>query len=794
MDTGLHFDAFGGNCFHPAVDRDALHIQLNSRPAGGEGAIALLNDPLGMLHAHEASEQQFSSAFENAPIGMSLIAPDATRLRVNRAFCRMLGYTEAELLARTLHDITHPEDVAEDVRQREALLAGEKDVYAREKRYVHKDGRILWGSVTCSLVRDAMGQPLHFIAQVQDITERKRAEQALRESNERFRSLTMLSSDWYWEQDEQFRFKAFSGDAGSGQLRPDQVLAFGKRRWELDLRPLSMTWEQHRAILEAHQPFRDFQYMRVVGKQPPRYITSSGEPIFDAQGCFKGYRGTARDITEAKLAEQRLRETQALLQMAAQIGRLGAWYWEVGQPRVYWSGEVCAIHEVKPGFAPTPQEAVDFFAPEYQESMRAVVLACARKGTQFDVEAQIVTFKGRRVWVRVICEPEWDAQGNVRRIQGACQDISESKSTAEQARLLAEQLTNTLESLTDAFFTVDRSWRFTYLNAEAERMLRSSREQLLGKVVWDELPQFRGTVIQDHLERAMTQNVTVQFEEEYAPTGTWVQVKAFPSRQGLAIDVKDVTERIGAQREILRLNAELEERVHQRTAQLEAANKELEAFSYSIAHDLRAPLSSIDGFSQMLDQAAGSGLPDRCRHYLARIRAGVRQMSELTDGLLSLANFSRTSLRMENVDLAAMARTALAACRERFPDRHVDVHVQDALPARGDPRLLQQVMGNLVGNAWKFTGRTMRARIEVGSCTTEDGRTAYFVRDNGAGFDMAYASRMFEAFQRMHSAAEFEGTGIGLAIVQKIILRHNGRIWAESAPGQGATFYFTLNA
>lgn len=777
------------------MDRDALHIQLNSRSPGGEGAIALLNHSLGVPLVHEASEQQFSSAFENAPIGMSLIAPDATRLRVNRAFCRMLGYTEAELLARTLHDITHPDDVAEDVRERKSLLAGEKDVYAREKRYIHKDGRILWGSVTCSLVRDATGEPLHFIAQVQDITERKRAEQALRESEERFRSLTMLSSDWYWEQDGQFCFTSFSGDASSASWRPDQIKAIGKRRWELEgLEPVGSTWDEHRAVLEAHQPFRDFQYMRVLGKGNVRFVSSSGEPIFDASGRFKGYRGTARDITESKLAQQRLQDTQALLHMAAQIGRLGAWYWEVGQPRVYWSGEVCAIHEVKPGFAPTPQQAVAFFAPEYQESMRAVVLACARRGTQFDVEAQIVTAKGRRVWVRVICEPEWDAKGKVRRIQGACQDISETKSTAEQARLMAEQLTTTLESLTDAFFTVDRSWRFTYLNGEAERMLRSPREQLLGKVVWDELPQFRGTRIQDHLERAMAQDVTVQFEEEYAPTGTWVQVKAFPSTQGLAIDVKDVTGRIGAQREILRLNAELEERVRQRTAQLEAANKELEAFSYSIAHDLRAPLSSIDGFSQMLDQAAGDGLPGRCRHYLARIRAGVRQMSELTDGLLSLANFSRTSLRTEDVDLAAMARAALAACKERSPERQCDVQVQAKLPARGDPRLLQQVMGNLVGNAWKFTGRTMRARIEVGSCTTEDGATAYFVRDNGAGFDMAYASRMFEAFQRMHSAAEFEGTGIGLAIVQKIILRHNGRIWAESAPGQGATFYFTLDA
>jgi light-regulated signal transduction histidine kinase (bacteriophytochrome) len=266
----------------------------------------------------------------------------------------------------------------------------------------------------------------------------------------------------------------------------------------------------------------------------------------------------------------------------------------------------------------------------------------------------------------------------------------------------------------------------------------------------------------------------------------------FPSKQGLAIDVKDITDRVEAHGEVLRLNAELEQRVKDRTAQLEAANKELEAFSYSIAHDLRAPLSSIDGFSQMLEQAAGSELGERCRHYLKRIRAGVRQMGELTDGLLSLASLSRASLRSEPVDLAALARTAAAACRERAPTRNADIEVAAALPVRGDPRLLAQVMGNLVGNAWKFTSRIECARIEIGAVAGDEGEAVYFVRDNGAGFDMAYASRMFEPFQRMHSAAEFDGTGVGLAIVHGVVARHGGRIWAESAPGRGATFYFTL--
>jgi PAS domain S-box-containing protein len=497
-------------------------------------------------------------------------------------------------------------------------------------------------------------------------------------------------------------------------------------------------------------------------------------------------------ITASTLAEQRLRDTQALLGMAAQLGRLGAWVYDVGQPRVTWSEEVCAIHEVKQGFMPTSEEAVAFFTPQYQDQMRRTLKACLRDGSPFDVEAQLITAKGRRIWVRVIGEAEWDAQGKVRRLQGACQDISESKRVIDDARLMGEQLTTTLESLTDAFFTVDRGWRFTYINGEAERLLRRARADLLGKVVWAEFPVAVGTPFKALYEQALAQNTAVQAEEYYAALDVWVQVKVYPSPQGLAVYIKDVTERVTQQREILRLNAELEERVKQRTAQLEAANKELEAFSYSIAHDLRAPLGSIDGFSQMLEQAAGQGLGDRARHYLSRIRAGVRQMGELTDGLLALANLSRTSLRDETVDLAALARAAAASCREQSPGRAADVEIASGLPVRGDPRLLAQVVGNLVGNAWKFTARKQRARIEVGSMPGPDGLPVYFVRDNGAGFDMAYAVRMFEAFQRMHSPAEFEGTGIGLAIVHKIVERHGGRIWAEAAPERGASFYFTL--
>jgi signal transduction histidine kinase len=244
--------------------------------------------------------------------------------------------------------------------------------------------------------------------------------------------------------------------------------------------------------------------------------------------------------------------------------------------------------------------------------------------------------------------------------------------------------------------------------------------------------------------------------------------------------------------EIEGLNAELEERVRRRTAQLEAANAELEAFSYSIAHDLRSPLTSIDGFTHLLEAVTTGQEGEKARHYLRRIRAGVRQMSDLTEAMLSLARLSRVELEHQEVDLAQLARTTLLQLKEREPHRLLDAEVPDHLWVHGDPRLLSQVMINLLGNAWKFSSRKPEVWIRVTSHKDADGDTVYGVADHGAGFDMAHASRLFGAFQRLHTPSEFEGTGIGLALVQKIVSGHGGRIWAEAEPGAGARFFFTL--
>ena len=235
-----------------------------------------------------------------------------------------------------------------------------------------------------------------------------------------------------------------------------------------------------------------------------------------------------------------------------------------------------------------------------------------------------------------------------------------------------------------------------------------------------------------------------------------------------------------------------EEKLKNYAVALEGANRELESFSYSVAHDLRAPLRSIDGFSQALLEDYADKLDEPGRQYLRFIRESAQHMGQLIDALLTLSRVTRSELHREDVDLSALARAAVARLRRSQPDRSVDVVIQDGLEDSGDPQLLAAVFDNLLGNAWKFTGKYDKAQIEFGASST-DGQSVYFVRDNGAGFDMAFATKLFGVFQRLHAATEFEGTGVGLATVQRIVTRHGGRVWAEGKVNGGATFHFTLN-
>jgi PAS domain S-box-containing protein len=371
--------------------------------------------------------------------------------------------------------------------------------------------------------------------------------------------------------------------------------------------------------------------------------------------------------------------------------------------------------------------------------------------------------------------------------------------SGHDARVGPEQLLALLDNTSAVIYMRDTEGRYLLVNREFELLFNVRREAVVGLTPNDLFPKEMADKFRANDLKALRRGVPIQVEEVAAhPDGphTYITVK-YPIADaegrphaicGISTDVTDIKR---VEKHVSTLITELEARVRERTAELEATTRELDAFVYSVSHDLRAPLRRIGSFSEILLEDHAAQLDPTGLDYLRRVCSATDRMSDLIDALLSLSHAVRTELVRRPVNLGDLARDILAELSQTDPDREVETVIED-LPAAGDARLLTVVLQNLLSNAWKFTAGRAPARIHVGSTGTDDART-YFVADNGAGFDSRYAAKLFVPFQRLHTVEEFPGTGIGLAIVTRIIARHGGRIWARSAPGQGATFYFTLS-
>lgn len=403
---------------------------------------------------------------------------------------------------------------------------------------------------------------------------------------------------------------------------------------------------------------------------------------------------------------------------------------------------------------------------------------------------------GSIFWVAATTVPLLDSGGKPRQYITIRTDITARKRLEE----VREHLAAVVESSDDAIISKTLNGMVTAWNSGAERLFGYSSAESVGKPMDRLLPLERATEESDILARIARGERVDHFETvRVRKDGKRVDISATISPVkdssgaivGVAKIARDITQRKTSEVEILKLNDELEEKVKLRTAQLEAANKELETFSYSVSHDLRAPLRHISGFSQLLVEEFGANLAPGARHYLDRIQAGTQNMGVLVDELLHLARVGRHALNRRTTNLKELVAEVITLLLPESEGRQVEWAVSDLSTAQCDPVLVRQIFQNLLSNALKFTRPRAQAVIEV-SCREEGGQPVFMVRDNGIGFNMKYVNKLFGVFQRLHRAEDFEGTGIGLATVQRIVHKHGGQVWAEGELDKGAAFYFTL--
>lgn len=626
-----------------------------------------------------ASEERFRLTMEHAPIGIALVELDGTFTQANPAFCRILGYSIDELRTTTFQELTHPDHLAQDLDHVDAMLRGTMDAYETRKRYHRRDGSTVWVHLIASLVRDADGEPLHFVAHIHDITGQVVARRELQSSERRFRSLIENGSELIAVLD------------GDGVIR-----------------------------------YQSPAFRRILGYE---------------EGDLEG--------TEA-------------LDLVHEDDRDRAW--------------------------------------------RAFATLAERRGGRTRSEYRIRHADGR--WRTVEARTtDLRKDPGVGGIVVNARDVTERRSAEDRVARSQARLQAILDTITEAVVLVGADGRIEYANRAAEAVLGVTPVDATRRTFDD--PRWKITTVdggllpEDQLPfvRVMATGEPVR-DARHAierPDGEQriLSINAAPLEKsgahptGMVASIQDITERTRAEEEVQRLNRELEARVRRRTAELAAANEELEAFAYSVSHDLRAPLRALDGFSQALVEDHGDRLDGEARHFLGRIQANSRRMARLIDDILALSRVSRRELERTEVDLAALARDALRELQEADPDRSVSFVAPERLPARGDPGLLRTALDNLLGNAWKFTRPQETARIELGVDARNGGRT-YFVRDNGVGFEMAYVDRLFQPFHRLHDEDDFQGTGIGLATVSRIVRRHGGTVSAQGAPDEGATIRFSL--
>jgi PAS domain S-box-containing protein len=785
--------------------------------------------------ALRTSDRYYSSLFNNMLHGIAYcqmlyendVPRDFIYLDVNQEFEKITGLKNVigKKVTELIPGIRESDPKLFEIYGRVAMT-GSPEVF---KTYI--EGLRDWYSISISSPRQS-----YFVAVFDVITASKLAEENHKKSEQQFRTLF-----------EQAAVGVAVTDAHSGEFlkinqRFCEILGYSAE--EMKGVPFkTLTYPDDVQIsLEKMQLLLSGAIRKFLLEK--RYIKKDGSCVWvniNAAAMWEpgedptSYVTIVQDITERKQAGEQIASLVERFDLASRAAHLGVWDWDIVNNHLVWDDYMYELYGVKKeNFAGAYEAWLDGIHPDDRKNNDEISQQAQRGEREYDPEFRVLWPNGTVHWLKAYGHITRGADGKPLRMIGVNYDITERKRTEEALRESEEKLRLFIEFAPASLAMFDREMIY---QAVSQRWITDNHlegQEILEKSHYVILPGITEEWKEVH-RRGMTGEVVTCEEDKFVRLDgsiQWLKWEVRPwfkddrTVRGIIIFFEDITEykqveeklnanhielqRLLAEadesRQVLlnvvedqkiaeeklsQLNIELEQRVRERTTELEAANQELEAFSYSVSHDLRAPLRGIDGWSSVLMDDYKDQLDEKGRQSLGRVRSETQRMGQLIDDMLRLSRVTRAEMKRGPVNLSELALSIAARLQEETPQQNARFIIQTGLDDLGDPNLLEIMLTNLLSNAWKFSGKHPQPVIEFGKSLI-NGKPAYFVRDNGAGFDMAYAKNLFGAFQRMHKQSDFPGTGIGLATVQRIIHRHGGKVWAEASKNAGATFYFTL--
>lgn len=739
------------------------------------------------------SEKQYRNLVESALIGVATTTLDGDILFANDTFLRKLEYGSFEEFVKggAATKYKNPERRKELIKT--ITEAGRIEDY--EIELLTKNGNPIYFLESCALDGDMMHCTLV------DITERKRVRQALQESEQRYRTVADFTYDWeYWvNPDGSMRYVSPACERITG-YKPKEFLNNHSLLTEIVAPETSGEFEAHlRMVLENPGP-HEVVFAIQHKEGGIRWIEHVCQRVIDEEGISLGHRASNRDITHRKQIEESLQ--QRTFDLGERIKELNCLY------------QLSKLIET-PGISLKEifQGTVDMIPSAWQFPF----ITCARltiNGNVFTTEkfkktkwrlASDVLVGGKQAGLLEVFymeeKPEVDEGPFMKEERELISAIGEhlggaiQRRKAEAALKESESLLRKIaENYPNSYLAiVEKDLTIVYTSGQEFQKRKLDPKQYVGMTVEELFGEKADLVREIYLKTFEGEEQTFELviDEQYQLYRTVPLYGPDGSISRILSVAENITERKQVEEEIRKLNEELEQRVIARTAELEATNKELEAFAYSISHDLRAPLRAIDSFSSVLKDKYAELLGKEGNDYLDKMMISTLKMNQLINDLLALSRLGRQEFRLTNTNLTHIANRIFKEMAAKEPERDIRLEISDLPLVRVDVKLVEVMLNNLISNAVKFTRGRTPVEIELG-CLSEGETPTFYLRDNGVGFDMKYAHKLFTPFQRLHTEREFEGTGIGLAIVQRIVRRHGGEVWVEAEPGKGATFYFTL--